>query len=208
MIEENIAAVKQELFPEIRPKAWELHAHEIWNNRGFFANEKLKLNIEKKQEIFSKVLDLICDSEITLLDVIMFKDRIKEQYHVPKLMEYSWTFIVERFEHFLKQLPENTDNGLLFIDSSQKIPESEIRDVIQSVVMHGSYWQRIDRIIEHPIFIKSCQRNLIQLADMVAYTQRHYKKDSRFRDWFDMLKPKMYQPNGRLDKFGLKEFPR
>ena len=207
IVEENLAAVKQDIFPASR-EGWELHAQEIWNNRGFFADEKLNLNLAKKQEIFSKVLDFICNSEITLLNVIIFKDRMKEQYTTPKTMEYSWTFIVESFEHFLKQQPEETNNGLIFVDSSQKVPESEIKDVIRRLVRQGSHWQKARHVIEDPIFTKSHLRNLIQLADMIAYiTQKYYRYDPKFKAWFERLKPKMYQPGGVLTGFGIKKFP-
>ena len=36
IIEEHLSALKQELFPQLVPQNWELHAAEIWNNRGFF----------------------------------------------------------------------------------------------------------------------------------------------------------------------------
>ena len=207
-VESGITAIKREIFPELDPGRWELHAYDIWNNQDFFADEKLQLNLAKKQEIFSKVLSLVCSSEITLLNVIIFKDLMKEQYATPKLMEYSWTFIIERFEHFLKRQPAETNNGLLFVDSSQKIPESEIKNVVCGLVRNGSYWQRVEHVIEDPIFTKSHLRNMIQLADMVAYViHRHYRGDPRFKGWFDGLKPKMYQPGGVLSGFGIKEFP-
>ena len=208
-IENDLNTLKKEIFPELDPESWELHASAIWNNRDFFTEEKLKLNFAKKQEIFSKVLDLICNSEITLINIIIFKDLMKDRYPAPQPMEYSWTFLVERFEHFLKQHQEEPNNGLLFVDSSQKIPESEIKNVVWRLVRNGSYWQRVEYVIEDPIFTKSHLRNLIQLADMIAYViHKHYRHDLQFKDWFEGLKPKMYQHDKRLHGFGIKEFPK
>ncbi len=118
-------------------------------------DEKLKVDLAKKQEIFTKILGLVCKSGITLINVIIFKDRMRRKYDMPKPLEYSWTRIVERFEHFLKHEPEGTNNGLLFVDASQKIPESEIKDMVWRLVRRGSLWRRVEHVIEDPIFTKS-----------------------------------------------------
>ena len=158
---------------------------------------------------FSKTLELDCKSNITLINVIIFKDLLKDKDLSLTLMEYSWTFITERFEHFLKQQPADSNNGLIFIDSSQKIPESEIKSVLYSLVREGSMWQNIDHVIEEPIFTRSHLRNLIQLADMIAYViyRHYYKKDVKFKEWFESLVAKMYQPYGSIHGYGIKEFP-
>jgi len=208
IIEEKLTELKKEIFPQLLPNEWELHAAEIWNNRGFFSDPELKVNFDKKKEIFSKVLELICNSELQIINIIILKDKLNQKYVTPKAMEYSWTLLVERFEHLLRNEPEETNNGLLFVDSDQKIPEKEIKDLIWRLVRKGSSMQRVDHVIEDPIFTKSHLRNLIQLADMMAYViHRSYRGDIKFKDWFDGLKHKMYQPNGELNKFGLKEFP-
>lgn len=94
------------------------------------------------------------------------------------------------------------------MDSSQKIPESEIKNIILKLVRDGSDQQQVEHIIEDPVFTPSHLRNLIQLADMIAYVvRRHYRHDPKFKDWFEGLKPKMYQPSGQLHGFGLKKFP-
>ena len=116
--------------------------------------------------------------------------------------------IAERFEHFLKQQNETTNNGLIFVDSDQKIPEEEIKAILWNAVRHGTSMQGIRHIIEDPIFTKSHLRNLIQLSDMTAYIiHRVYSKHEEFAEWFEKLKPSMYQPKYNLSSFGLKEFP-
>ena len=209
VVENNLTRLKEKIFPELDPKSWELHAHDIWNNHNFFADEKLGLNLAKKQEIFSKILDLVCSSEVTLINVIIFKDKMKDRYSTPQPMKYSWTLLVERFEHFLKQQQSETNNGLLFVDSSQKVPESEIKNIILKLVRDGSAQQQVEHVIEDPVFTQSHLRNLIQLADMIAYViHRYFRHDPKFKDWFEGLKPKMYQPSGRLHGFGIKKLPK
>ncbi len=101
----------------------------------------MHLNLDKKKEIFSKITEFICNSEITLINVVVLKDKLNEKYVTPKAKEYSWTILVERFEYFLRNQPEETNNGLLFVDSDQKIPEKEIKDILWKLVRKGSIWQ-------------------------------------------------------------------
>ena len=204
----KISEMKREMFPELDPREWELHASDIWNSRDFFAGRRQGLNQAKKLEIFSRTANLARWSNITIVSVVMFKDKMKERYRSPAVTEYSWLFVTERFEHFLVQKPEGTNNGLLFIDASQKNPESEIRRAMRKAIKDGGIWRGIDHVIEQPIFVESHMHNLIQLADMIAYViLKHYKSDSKFEGLFEMLKLKMYRVDGKLDSFGLKEFP-
>jgi hypothetical protein len=204
----KISEMKRETFPELDPRGWELHAYDIWNNRNFFANMGPGLNQTKKLDIFSRTANLARCSDITIVGVVMFKDKMEGRYRSLAVTEYSWMFVTERFEHFLAQKPEGTNNGLLFIDASQRGPESEIRRAVRKTIKDGGIWKDIDHVIEQPIFVESHTHNMIQLADMIAYVVlKHYKGDSRFEGLFDMLKSKMYRVDGILTGFGLKEFP-
>ena len=207
-IEGRISEAKSMVLPGLDPCAWELHAYDIWNSRNFFDDRRMRVNRAKKMEIFSRITDLACELDITIVGVIMFKDKMADMYRSQTVMDYSWMFVAERFEHFLVQKPAETNNGLLFIDASQKNPESDIRRALQKAVKNGSNWQSIDHVIEHPIFVESHAHNLIQLADMIAYVMlKHYKGDSEFGELFELLKSRMYRYGGKLDGFGLKEFP-
>lgn len=207
-IEDRIATMKRGLFPELDPREWELHAYDIWNSSDIFGDKRMKINREKKLEIFTRITDLACELDITIVGVVMLKDKMVGMYSSPEVVDYSWTFIVERFEHFLVQKPAETNNGLLFIDAIQKIPELEITRAIRKTVKKGSNWHDIDHVIEYPIFVESHAHNLVQLADMIAYVMsKHYNGETKFEKLFERLKSKMYRSAGKLDGFGLKEFP-
>lgn len=207
-IASKISEMKRKTFPELDPREWELHASDIWNNRDFFASRRLGLNQAKKLDIFSRTANLARWSNITIVGVVMFKDKMKERYRSPAVTEYSWLFVTERLEHFLVQKPEGTNNGLLFIDASQKNTEADIRRAVRKAIKDGGIWKGVDHVIEQPIFVESHTHSLTQLADMIAYViLKHYKGDSKFEGLFEMLKSKMYRADGKLDGFGLKEFP-
>ena len=206
-IEKRLADAKRDLFPGIEPDEWELHAQEIWNSRGFFAREELGLNLAKKEEIFSRVVDMACESKITIINLIVFKDMLRRRLS-SAVMKSSWRRLTVRFEDFLKQDPLHADDGLFFIDSSQKTPEMEIKGAILAEVRRRGGRLGSRRVIENPIFVESHRWNLIQLADMIAYVvHKHYRKDSRFEGWFKSLKPKMHRSDGRIHGFGINEIP-
>ena len=88
-VEKRLADVKRDLFPRLRPDKWELHAQEIWHSKEFFAKAELGLNLAKKEEIFSKVVDAACESAITIVSVVIFKDTL-EQRRSSTVMKSSW----------------------------------------------------------------------------------------------------------------------
>ena len=204
-VENRLAGVKQDLFPRIRPDEWELHAYEIWNSAGVFAMEGLGINFAKKKEIFSRVVDAACESKITIVSVIVFKDMLRRKIS-STVMNSPWRRLTVRFEDFLKQ--DCVDDGLFFIDSSQKTPEAEIKNAILAEARKRSSRLGSRRVIENPIFVESHRWGLIQLADMIAYVvHKHYRKDPKFEGWFKSLEPKMYHSGGRIHGFGINEIP-
>jgi len=202
-IENRLTKLKIGLFPEKDPSSWEVHAYEIWNNINFFE----QINLDKKNEIFSSITNLILESEITIISSVMLKEKMRITYVNPKVMEYAWIFLIERYSHFLNNLLDVT-NGLVFMDSDQISIETQIKTILSRLVRSGSSWQPIDKVIEDPIFTKSHLRNLIQLSDFVAYCiHKQYQGNVHFKAWFEQLCTKMYQPDGDLYKYGLKVFP-
>lgn len=203
-IENKLTQLKIDSFPNVDPNDWELHAYEIWNNINFFKN----INLNKKLEIFEKITNLICESDVTIIATVLDKEAMKNKYVNPKVMDYAWTFLIERYDHFLNTQSSVTNNGLVFMDSDQINIETQIKTILSRLVRRGSYWQAIEHVIEDPIFTKSHLRNLIQLSDVVAYfIHRHRKEHIDFKNWFDSISKKMYQPDDDLYKFGLKIFP-
>ena len=206
-VEKRLADVKRDLFPGVRPDRWELHAHDIWHGKEFFARKELGLNSEKKDEIFSKVVNAACGAEITIINVIIFKDMLTQR-RSSMVMKSSWRRLTARFEHFLDQNQAHTNDGLFLIDASQKTPEAEIKDAILGEVRKGSGRLGSRRVVENPIFVDSFRWNLVQLADMIAYVvHRRYRQDAKFEGWFKSLVPKMYHYDDRLYGFGINEIP-
>lgn len=201
-IESALDETKRELLPKFSPRAWELHAHAIWNDREFFANAELGLNIAKKEEIFSRIVEAACGHDITIINTVIFKDRLTNR-RSSEVMRRSWSMLVGGFEGFLHKMPAQTNNGLIFMDSSQRVSEEDTRRIVRRLA--GGRRRDSHHVLETPIFVESHMWNLIQLADMIAYVvHRHYKKDPRFEKWFESLVPKMYHSGGKLYGHGMR----
>ena len=170
-----------------------------------FDRAELGLNLAKK-EIFSRVVDAACEPVIAIVGMVIFRDALKQR-RSSAVMKSSWRRLTVRFENFLRQNSLHADDGLL-IDSSQKTPEAEIKDIIMAEVRRRGGRLGACRVIKNPIFVKSRRWNLIQLADVTAYVvHRLYRKDPRFEGWFKSLEPKMHRSGGRLYGFGINEIP-
>ena len=105
-------------------------------------------------------------------------------------------------------MPEETNRGMIFMDSSDKASESEINCTIKRTIRNGTPRQQIERIMQEPVFVRSDEHLTVQLADMVAYiVNRRYKGDSGFDGWFDTITTKAYCHLGRVRDYGIKEFP-
>ena len=50
-VENDIAALKRNALPQTDPENWELHAHEIWNSRGLFAQADVSMDLSKDGDI-------------------------------------------------------------------------------------------------------------------------------------------------------------
>ena len=206
-IEKMIVDVKENLFPGFHPNEWEMHASDIWHCRNFFDKKELALMPTKRYEIFSKIVDIVCKSKITIINVIVFKDLLKQKSY-PAVMKFSWRRLAVRFEDFLAQNNIPTNHGLFLVDASQKAPETEIKNVILNEVCRQKSKLGNSHVIEIPIFVDSSRWNMIQLVDVIAYiVHKHYKNDSQFERWFNLLNSKMYRSDGALYGFGINEIP-
>lgn len=207
-IEADLTNIKKKFFPMMDPEEWELHAHDMWHNRGIFSDEKLGINYDQKQRIFSEVLEIARLSDATLIGVVIYKDNLKDRYAVPRPMAHAWTLLVDQFENFLKRHSPGTNAGMLCIDASDKGTECNISALISKLVKNGTPFQSVDHVVENPLFVKSHLRGMIQLSDMIAYVvHRHHKGNSQFKAWFEDLFPKTYRPSGGLGRCGIITFP-
>lgn len=181
----------------------EIHTYDIYKARKSFTG----LSASQKTTILDNLYEVIKNLPIKIISVGVDKSKITSQR--TDLVEYAWTFLMERCDGFLEN-DANPNKGMLRIDRSCRIQEGKIIQIVNQLRRNGSPYQRINNIVEEPIFYASHQRKGLQLADAVAYcTQRHLNHLVDFDVYWDIIKEKLWRDgSGNFDGYGLKIFPR
>ena len=202
-----INATKRRLFAGPDPERVELHAYDVWNGRGEFSGAQ-SLNFEKKKEVFSTTVDAIAGSVATLISVVIWKNRLPSGMDGPRIRALSWGLLAERFEAYLNDAGGG-DLGLVISDQSTRTNEEGIRAAFRvAKTRFGRHRGRRHLVMEDVFFKDSRREPLIQGADATAYIiQKQCHGDASFAGWFDDLKASMWKFRGRLQGFGIKDYP-
>lgn len=201
-----ISNAKRDVFPELDPGSWELHAYDVWNNRGDFSGKDHGLNLEKKREVFSKAVGAITASGAALVGVVIWKNRLLGGHDSSRIRTLSWGLLAERFEAYLGS--KGGDNlGLIVSDASNGANEEGIRTALRAAVAGIGKNKRPMRLVMDDIIFKDSRReHLVQGADMSAYIlQKRCHGDPSFSRWFVNLEARMWRRDS--DTHGLKELP-
>lgn len=203
-----IDEVKLDLFAGLDPDSWELHAYDMWNSRGDFSGDDRSLNLAGKREVFSKAVEGIAGLGVTLVSIVVWKDRLPDGLSSLRIRALSWRLLVERFEAYLRARG-GEDLGVVVSDASNRTTEAEIKRALKAPEARiGRHKSRRSLVLEDVFFWDSRTEPLIQGADMVAYIlQKHCRGDPSFAGWFDALKPCMWRQGGSIHGFGIKNYP-
>ncbi|MEX2737679.1 MAG: DUF3800 domain-containing protein [Candidatus Wukongarchaeota archaeon] len=203
-----ITTVKIEFFPNKSPEEIEFHGYEIRKGRSVFSG----LSLEKRFELIENFFQKLNDSEFTIIEVVINKEKLLAQNKNYNPIRIGWEMLIERFDRFLKKIPDEKKSGLIIIDSKSMNQDSEFLRFCKTVRLDGTRYRDIDYVLEDPFFSKSTMRNLLQLADMVSYTtfRATLGKDEFFINIFNKyIKPKMDKSSsGIINGYGLKIFPK
>ena len=202
----TIDNAKRGVFPGLDPGDWELHAYDVWNNRGEFSGEGHGLNLEKKQKVFSKAVGAIAASGAALVGVAVWKNRLRGGPDGPRIRTISWGLLAERFEAYLRS-KGGGNLGLIISDASNGSNEEGIRTALRVAVAGVGRHKKPKRLVMDDVIFKDSRREqLIQGADMSAYVlQKRCHGDPSFSGWFARLEACMRRQSG--DARGLKEHP-
>ena len=199
---------KRNLFAGSDPGEWELHAYDVWNNRGAFSGAGHALGLEKKREVFSRTVEAIAGSGASLLCVVVWKNRLQGGLDGPHIRTLAWRLLGERFEAHLGDRG-GTDRGIVFSDASNSGNEAGIREALRAVnVGIGRRERYRNRVMEDVVFKDSRREPLIQGADIAAYIlQKNCHGDPSFVGWLGRLEACMWRRGGSVHGFGIKNYP-
>lgn len=202
----RINEVKQAVFAGADPDGWELHAYDVWNNRGNFAGAGHNLNLAKKRNVFSKTVGAITASDVALAGVVVWKNRLPASFESPRIRALSWGLLTERFEAYLDSRG-GRNMGLVISDASNSANEAGIKAALRAAGTRiGRHKKRKSLAMDDVIFKDSRREPLIQGADMAAYIlQKRCHGDPSFSDWSTELEEYMQRQEGGVR--GFKRYP-
>ena len=100
--------------------------------------------------------------------------------------EQAFEQVVSRYEQYLQAMtndPERKGFGLLIHDNNETIARKHT-ELMKAFRRYGTFWTKIEHIIETPLFVDSQLTGMVQIADLCAYALRRYleKQDSEIFD--------------------------
>ena len=205
---ESINDAKRSLFAGFDPENWELHAYDVWNNKGDFSGESRSLNLEKKKEVFTRAVEGIAESGATLASVVIWKNMLPAGMGSLRIRALAWRLLVERFEAYLAAKGRG-DLGIVISDASNRTTEAEIKEAFREQAARiGLHKRRRSLVLNYVVFDDSRSEPLIQGADAAAYIlQKQCNGDPSFAGWFDALGQSMWRQGGSVRGFGIKDYP-
>ena len=108
--------------------------------------------------------------------------------------------IVSRFEQYLQIVAKSTKEknlyGALIHDNNETVSKKHT-DLMKRFHRHGTFWTRIERIIETPLFVNSELTSLVQIADLCCYAMRRYFENSE-SDLLNRIESRFDRKNGKI----------
>jgi hypothetical protein len=122
------------------------------------------------------------------------------------IAEQALEQVTTRFEYCLLNLSNSTGSfqyGLLIHDNNETVSKKHTA-LMKEFHKTGTLWKKIPHIIETPLFVNSNLTNMVQLADLCAYSLRRYLENKE-DVLFDMIFQRADRKNGKA--VGIRHFP-
>ena len=179
----------------------EIHSHNIHQSTGDFS----KINYSAKIELLDNLYDMIREIDCIGISILINKNDLQRTHPTWKVFNTAWTFLVERYNSFLKE--GSFGIGYVRVDKSSSKGHAEITKIFRELIDHGTRFQIIDRV-SHPKFVNSSGVSGIQIADAFAYcTFQHKMKRMQFDRYWDTVYGKLRKHDFRVEGYGYKEYP-
>jgi len=128
----------------------------------------------------------------------IFADCIDKTHYDPlrhrlPVSEQAIEQFVSRFQRWLsgRNKDKNESNlGVLTHDNNPTVAKKHT-ELMKAFHKRGTFWTKIDCIIETPLFVDSSLTSMVQIADLCSYAFRRYVENQEER-LFNLLLPRAY----------------
>ena len=215
-IKKKIEIIKSRHFPHIPIDEIEFHAKDMMNQDGIYKH----LSWEKIYSILDDIFNIISeeDTHLVIISTIIQKSKLRKDIDIEK---WGHRLLFERLNLYLESQNENLikaghyhEYGIMIIDTEGHKKDQKLRDKLSDMLMEGTFYSKLDYLIEDPLFTDSKWRNLSQIVDCITYCiRKKYRQNTKsihttnWNKYYDMIEKKFHQINGNYLGYGLKIFP-
>ncbi len=216
-IENGMKQIKLKHFPTLPDSEVEIHAKDMVNHDGIFKT----LSWNEIYAIFDDVFDFVANpqTEIAVIGVIIDKTKL---YKDKDIEIWAHRLMFERISQFIERQNAKlvvagypNEFGIMISDSEGEVKDQKLRSKLIGMLRKGTYYCKLDYLIEDPLFTNSKWRNLSQLVDCIAYCiHKRYRTNNtpsfhttHWQNYFTKIETKLDTPNGSYVGYGIKIFP-
>ena len=189
----------------------EIHSIEIMNGKK--GTPYKNWSYEKKLKFFEEVLSLIRKFDLKVIYFSVKKENFKKYFQAKYGKEFEQQFNISpyllAFSYILQigdaYLVEQGSNGMLILDEQDewKKPANKTFNILTTLADEPEL--HVEKLLDRSFFVDSSESNMIQLADMIAYTTKRYCEievrvfnDSKINErkrLYNMYKDHIYKPS-------------
>lgn len=190
----------------------EIHTRNIYHREKEFLY--LNETPQKGNFILENVFDTISKLNIILVSSVINKEEYYDNNTDDDVELKAWTHILERCDMEIgdahKRKGNFSEKGIIITDHyTSNDHDQKIKEFLEYLRLYGSGFHTIKHIIEEPLFTISKWRNMVQIADAVAYcTIKSLLGDNFFKTQFDKIEHRFRRSKeGIIRNYGLKIYP-
>jgi len=187
-----VYALKLGLVPERDPNTWEVHSVRITHGHKYYPLRPRTR--ARRLAVFRAFVRLICESDVALFGVAIGNREVYGEFGLDaNIMDRAWTFLLERFELFLRYQGADS-TGHVVSDKTGGADMQHIHALVSSSVrlrnpISGVRTSRIAGVE----FVDSFDSLMVQVADVIAYViSRYINGDEGFGEMARLLLAKMW----------------
>ena len=150
--------------------------HYYQTKKNFQQTKKyVHLTFDQRRSFIEEVVKTVGDwSSARLFAECIDKIHFDPTKSTQSIDEQAFEQVVSRFQHYLKVTESEKRNfGIIIHDNNETVAKKHT-NLMKRFHKTGTFWTRVENIIETPLFVNSELTSMIQIADVCSYVLRRY----------------------------------